>query len=322
MQTQGGTSRQINRWTGRTRGGYLGNWIFVNLLRVGGPWLGYFLLVPVTFYYLLFASQAVKASQTYLRRLGYKLESGFERWWLAYKHFYSFGQTLLDRIAIIAGNASRYAFVFEGQHHIETALAEGKGVLIISAHFGNWQAAAHLLGTLNVPVHIVAYDNEVAPINQLFAEALKKRLFSVISLDNDSASLEIITALRRGEIVAMHADRSIGDKHSVRLNFLGFPANFPSGPYTVAALSGAPLIHTFAVRRQVCSYHLYAYPPQHLAFGSRQDRPKQLEQWVSSFVERLEAHLKSYPLQWYNFYEFWEGPLSPSSLRKGHLGKE
>ena len=270
-----------------------------------------FLFSSSNFLLSFFASQAVKASQTYLWRLGYKLQSGFERWWLTYKHFYSFGQSLLDRVAIIAGNASRYAFVFEGQNYIETALAEGKGVLIIGAHFGNWQAAAHLLGTLNVPVHIVAFDNEVAPINQLFEEALKKRLFSIISLNNDAASLEIMTALKRGEIVAMHADRSIGDKHRVRLNFLGFPANFPSGPYTVAALSGAPLIHTFAVRRQACSYHLYAYPPQHLAFGRRQDRPKQLEQWASLFVQRLEAHLKNYPLQWYNFYEFWEEPLPP-----------
>jgi len=312
MKTQGGTE-QTNRWTGRTRGGYLGNWIFINLLRIGGVWIAYFFLVPVTFYYLLFASQAVMASQAYLRRQGYKLQSIIGRWWLTFKHFFSFGQTLLDRVAIIAGKASRYTFVFEGQHHLETALAGGKGVLIISAHFGNWQAAAHLLGTLNVPVHIVAYENEVAPIKQLFAEALKKKLFTIISLGNDAAGLEIMTALKRGEIVAMHADRTIGDKHSVRLNFLGAPARFPSGPFTVAALSGAPLVHAFAVRRRVCSYHLYAYPPQHLAFGSRKDRPKQLEQWVSLFVQRLEAHLKSYPLQWYNFYEFWEEPLSLSS---------
>lgn len=86
----------------------------------------------------------------------------------------------------------------------------------------------------------------MAPINQLFAEALKKKLFSIISLGNDTAGLEIMTALKRGEIVAMHADRTIGDKHIVRLNFLGSPANFPSGPYTVAALSGAPLVNAFA----------------------------------------------------------------------------
>ncbi len=312
MKTQGGSS-QTHRWTGRTRGGYVGNWIFLNLLRVGGPWVAYLLLVPVTFYYLLFASQAVRASQSYLRHLGYELQSGIGRWWLTYKHFFSFGQTLLDRVAIIAGNASKYAFEFEGQHRLEAALAEWKGVLIISAHFGNWQAAAHLLGTLKVPVHIVAYENEVASINQLFAGALKKKLFSIISLDNEGVSLAILTALKRWEIVALHADRNIGDKHSVRLNFLGAPAKFPSGPFTVAALSGAPLVHAFAVRRRVCSYHFYAYPPQHLAFGSREDRPKQLEQWVSLFVQRLEAHLKSYPLQWYNFYEFWEEPLSLTS---------
>ncbi len=311
MATQRGASWQLNRWTGRTRGGYLGNWIFLNLLRLGGPFLGYFLLVPVAFYFLLFAPQAVKASQTYLRRLGCQPRSGLGKWWLTYKHFYSFGQTLLDRVAIIAGNAARYAFVFEGQHHLETALAKGKGVLILGAHFGNWQAAAHLLGSLNAPVHIVAYDNEVAPVNQLFAEALQKKLFSVISLDHAAASLEIMAALKRGEIVAMHADRSLGDKHSLRLNFLGAPANFPSGPYAVAALSGAPLIHTFAVRRQVRSYHFYAYPPQHLAFGSRRDRPQQLAQWAALFVQRLETHLKNHPLQWYNFYDFWEGTSSP-----------
>lgn len=298
-------------WTGRTRGGYFGNWVFLTMVRRMGLWCAYLLLAPVAFSYLLLAPKSVKASLEYLRRIDYG-----GRFWLlkmvaVYGHFYSFGKTLLDRVALIVGRQSSFRIQFDGEVHLREALEEGKGLIIISAHCGNWEAAANLLDRLRVPVNVVAYEGEAAHIRMLFASALEKKLFSVISLDGSpNASLNLLSALNRGEIVAMHADRvtHLSADKTVEVPFLGFPASFPTGPYAVAAVTGTPLVHAFAMRQRTQRYHFYAYPPEHLTFGRRSERHDQFREWAGLFVARLEHHLRQYPLQWYNLYDFWAKP--------------
>ena len=294
------------RWSGKTRGGVLGNWFFYILLRYLGLGCAYTILFPVVFYFLLFSPEAVRASNDYRRRIGYGSMSLLSRFCCTYKHFLSFGKMLLDRVVIIAPGSSRFKFVFEEEHQMRGALEEGKGLILISAHCGNWEGAAQLLSRLEVPVNIVAYEGEAEQIQKFLDKALKNRYFSVIAIDGRADStLAIIAALNRNEIVAMHADRCIGEEGEI-LPFLGGYARFPTGPYTVAALSGAPLICTFAMREGLYSYHLYAYPAEHLTFTSRSQRRQLLKKWISSYIDRLESILRDYPLQWYNFYDFWE----------------
>ncbi|TET35832.1 MAG: hypothetical protein E3J72_10010 [Planctomycetota bacterium] len=296
-------------WRGRTRGGYIGNWIFVQLVRRIGIGFAYLILLPVTLYYIFFASKAMKAADDYRRRIGYGGRSPLGRLWAAYRHFYSFGQILLDRVAVISGNAGRFRFRYEGFHHILESLKLGKGLIITSAHCGNWEIAAHLLGSLDAPVNIVAYEGEVRHIRRYFAEVFRNRKFSIIEMDGSpEVSLAIMNALSRGEILAMHADRYVEEsrQHTALLPFLGAPARFPTGPYAVAAASGAPLVHAFTVRSGPCKYRLRGYPPEFLSFRSRSSRKEQLAEWAGRFVKRLESILREYPLQWHNFYMFWD----------------
>lgn len=302
-------------WSGRTRGGYVGNSIFVALIRYIGPWCAYLLLVPVSFYYLFSAPKAVRASKDYLRRLDGGGASWLATMCLIFKHFFSFGKSLIDRVAVTAGNFQGFQFIFHGEEYIRQALAEGKGVVIISAHCGNWQAAANLLERLEVPVNLVAYEGEAAPLRRLSPLTSGKARFSLISLEDPlAAGIQIMKALRRGEIVAMHADRALEDSSTIQVPFLGTPARFPAGPFAVAAVSGAPLIHTFAMRVKDYHYHFYAYPAEHLSFSRKPlERQAQMRAWVGLFAARLEETLKQYPLQWYNYYNFWEGSGPGSS---------
>jgi predicted LPLAT superfamily acyltransferase len=317
MSSRGAIAEQEGRkdvrdgWTGRTRGGYVGNWVFLMLVRHVGLWCAYLLLVPVAFSFLLFSPKSVKASLEYLRRINYGGRCWLQRILAIYGHFYSFGMTLLDRVALIGGNSARFRVEFDGEAHLRRALDKGKGLVIISAHCGSWEAAANLLGRLSVPVNVVAYEGEAAHIHRLFANALEKKVFSVISLDGSpDGSLNMLSALNRGEIIAMHADRVIHSSpdKTVKVPFLGSFASFPTGPYAVAAVTGAPLIHAFAMRHRTCRYHFYAYPPEYLTFGRRLERHDQFRKWAEVFVARLEHNLQQYPLQWYNFYDFWAKP--------------
>ena len=308
------------QWTGRTRGGVVGNWIFVVVVRLFGLRLAYALLAFVAGYFVLFAPKGRRASADYQRRilLGNR-QSAMRRLWGVYRHFFCFGQLLLDRIAIISqGNrqCGRFRFEFEGEEHIRSALGEGKGAIVLSAHCGSWEAAGHLLQRLEAPINVVAYRGEAAHVRRFFEKALEERSFMLIETDGSpSAGIAIMAALGRGEIVAMHGDRT-GDtmRHGVpgvMVPFLGAPARFPTGPYVAAAVSGAPLIHAFAMREGTYRYHLHAFPAEHLAFAAREAREEQLREWVQRFVAHLESKLRDYPLQWCNFYPFWEaGPCA------------
>jgi len=304
------------QWTGRTRGGLIGNWIFVTVVRWLGLHCAYALLVPVAFYFLFFAPRAYRASQDYLRRIGQANGSWMSRWWASYRHFYSFGRILLDRVAIIGGLAERFRFRFDGEAHLTDALAGGRGAILLSAHCGNWEAAAHLLRRVGARVNVAAYEGEVAYVRRYFDQVLKDRSFSLIALDGSAeGSLAIMSALARGEIVAMHGDRLMAgaEVHSAVLDFLGAPAGFPIGPYLLAALSGAPLLHVFAMRERACRYHFCAFPAERLAFEGREQRPRQLREWAGRFVGRLEQKLREFPFQWCNFYDFWATPPAVGS---------
>jgi len=293
-------------WTGRVRGGVLGNWIFIALVRLCGLRAAYLLLAFVSPYYLLFAPAARRASVEYRQRLGCGRRSWLARLWGTYRHFFSFGQMLLDRVAILSGRADAFHFELDGEEHIREALDEGNGAVVVSVHCGNWEAAAQLLRRFNVPVNVVAYQGETAPIRRLFEKADKARDFSLIEVGRSpDASIAIMAALRRGEVVAMHADR-VTDDGGVLVPFLGAAARFPTGPFNVAAVSGAPLIHAFAMREGTYRYHFYAYPHEHLDFARRKQRAGILRASVRRFVKRLEEKLRQYPLQWNNFYPFWQ----------------
>ena len=179
------------------------------------------------------------------------------------------------------------------------------GVILLSAHVGNWEVAARAIAPLGRRVNVVAYQGESGPIRQLLEAYSENPPFELIEIDGGpNSSLAISAALRRGEIVAMHGDRSIRES-GVRATVLGGAVTLPNGPFVLAAVSDAVLVETFAIRLGCGRYRLKAYPPRKLAFASRQSRQSDLQQWAQTYVEHLEARVHEAPLQWWNFYDYW-----------------
>src|SRR5262245_37374257 len=146
------TAPSSQHWsgTGRLRGGRWGIWFFLTALRVLGLRLTYLLLPPVAVYFS-FASPDVQATMDYHQRMFGRLP-WWKRRWLVFRHFLSFGRALIDRTAILAGNTKPFTFSFDGESHLRQALAEGHGVVLLTAHVGNWEAAGQLLSRLDVPI--------------------------------------------------------------------------------------------------------------------------------------------------------------------------
>lgn len=304
-KTADSISPKKRKWDGASRGGVIGNWLLFTVTRSLGLRAAYTVLFPVALYFILFDPTSRRASVDYLKRMGYT--GRLNLLVKSFLHFFTFGKVLLDRVSMSVCGSDRFAVEFDGEEYMHEALKQGKGLIVLSGHSGNWAAAGQLLGKLGQKVNIIAYENESEKIKKFFSKVFTDDLFDVIAADGGGdTSIAIISALNRGEVVAMHADRCFNEP-GIEVDFLGGRARFPKGAFVVAALSSSPVVKTFAMREGLYKYHFYAEPSETLSFTSRADREKNLTKWVSGYAASYEKILKKYPLQWFNFYDFWPG---------------
>ena len=305
------------RWSGRTRGGYFGNWFFVQLVRCFGLRAAYTWLVFVAAYFTLASPRSYRCSLDFLRRV-----LGPQPFWkrpvLVYRHFFSFGVTLLDRLAVIMGR-TQIQCRFDGEAMFMEHFEKGKGAILLSAHLGSGEIGGHLLGRLGKPVNLVVLEKEAEPVRQLFEKTLRAKLFHLLVIDENPLSIiPIVAALRRGEVVALHGDRAFGGA-TLAAPFLGGTARFPIGPYMLAAMSGAPIFQVFVVREKVGQYRFFTAPPKFAGRELLRAGSEKLQPFVTEYAQLLESVARQYPFQWTNFYPFWDdvpAAISPADKPK------
>jgi predicted LPLAT superfamily acyltransferase len=302
---------QTNHWSGsgRLRGGRWGVWFFIAALRLLGLRLTYALTVPVAGFYA-FVGPDVAATMDFHRRV-FGPQPWWKRRWLVFKHFLSFGRALIDRTSILAGETQHFSFTFEGEHHVREAVAAGKGVLLLTAHIGNWEAAGQLLERLDVPVNVTGFDNEAPAVRTLLNQSSKAKFRLLPLTGSPTDALPLVAALRRGEIVAMLVDRDYG-KAAACVPFLDGIAAFPIGPYQLAAIARSPVVAVFSLREPGGHYHFFGFPARYPQMPPHSRRQEGFDEHVLDFARNLEGILKRDPLQWYNFYPFWQSAGAPA----------
>ncbi len=154
------TGGRDSGWSGKSRGGGFGHRFFIFLIRKAGIGFAYGFLSLVVIYFIPFAPRATAAVWFYYRRvLGYgRLRAARA----LFTHYYRFGQTLIDKIAIGAGLSDRYRFEFDNYDEFLRILDSGTGVVMIGAHVGSWEAGARFFGDYARRINIVLYDAEHA----------------------------------------------------------------------------------------------------------------------------------------------------------------
>jgi predicted LPLAT superfamily acyltransferase len=158
---------------------------------------------------------------------------------------------------------------------------------------------------LEVPLNLVAYDNEVEAIRQFLNRVDQTARPNVIPVnDGPFASVAIIRALRRGEAVAMLADRTRGEE-TIAVTLLGQPVRLPAGPFRVAAVAKAPVVITFGAREGAKTVAFRAIPTADMANVPRAERAAAIQKLADQFAAELDAFLADHPYQWFNFYDFW-----------------
>lgn len=285
-------------WKGKTRGGVLGHKIFIFVIRFMGLKPAYFLLRFVLLYYIFFTPEPTRASYIYFRRV---LQLGF---WKSlrkvYQNYYLFGQTLIDKVAVMGGLAEKFTYNHDGIDYLQDLVSQETGAILISAHIGNYEMAGHLLDRFDVPVNIVMFDAEHQKIKSLLDKLYGDRPIRIIPIrENDFSHIfEIKNALDRKEFICLHGDRYVEGNQTLVSEFLRLDALFPYGPFLLINKFKVPYSVVFAVKENSSRYHFIASRPR-LPTGK-------VEDVLSHYIEELEAVIKRYPEQWFNFYNFWK----------------
>ena len=291
----------MSSWHGKSKGTPLGYRIFVWVLKSFGVLPAYFLLRFVAFYYFCFSWKGSRqVYNLYRNKLRY---SRFNAVAMIYKNYYLLGQSLIDKVVVMAGIKNKFSFDFDGEENLRKIATLQKGGILLSAHIGNWDIAGHLFKRLETPINIVLYDGEHEQIKQYLDGVTGKRSVNIIVIKNDLSHIYAISdAFTRNELVCMHADRFIEGNKTMTADFLGEQARFPMGPFLLASKFKVPVSFVFAVKENKQHYHFFA---SSIKDYNNPDKQIVMKDMLDDFVKEIEQKLRQYPEQWFNYYNFW-----------------
>jgi KDO2-lipid IV(A) lauroyltransferase len=193
-----------------------------------------------------------------------------------------------------------------GYSHIVEGRLAGKGVLLLTAHLGNWEVGGLMLARVNQPIHVVLVPDMFPGVERERRRLHERSGVTEIRVDRSFVpTLAVLRALGKNGIVAMQGDRDF-DNTGVAAPFFGREAYFPRGPFRVAMASGATVLPAFIVRLPDGRYRAIVEEP--LTIDSDADRDSAVRRNIQRYVAILERYVRQYPDQWYCFYPFWDDP--------------
>ncbi|HEV2109907.1 MAG TPA: glycosyltransferase family 2 protein, partial [Gammaproteobacteria bacterium] len=281
--------------------------------RVLGRSLTQLMLYPVTAYFFLSHPQARRASRRFLAAAGVAptLANSF-------RHFMGFSLSILDKVAAW-DDPGRVRVEFPDHAALSRAVTAGRGVLLLSAHLGNLELARALATHIpGIRVNALVYTSNAQKMHAMLEKTSSDyalRLIYVQQIGPDTALL-LREKIAAGEVVVIVGDRTpVADLSPVvKAAFLGRPAPFAIGPYVLAHVLECPVFLFFCLR-EGRSYRLYLESfAEHIRLP-RKGRSEAVTAWAGRYAARLADYASRFPLQWYNFYDFWGDEAATAAPR-------
>lgn len=299
-------NKNETKWDGQSKGKVLGFKIFVFILNNFGLNPAYFLLRFVSCYYFLFSKPNIFIRDYFKKVHGY---SNLKARLAVYKNNYMLGQTIIDKVAVMAGAKNPFKVIHTNGLLLEEIAKIGKGGILISAHIGNWEVAGQGLNRLNTVFNVLMYSNEKENIKEYMDGVMKEKKINIIAINEETKShiIELHKAFTNNELVVMHGDRYREGAKTITVPFFGMPAKFPAGPFIMAAKFGVPLCIAFAVK---IDKHTYEFSIEEPIIVDKVRGEAQLEkvcnELAQKYVSAVEKMVLKYPHQWFNYYDFWK----------------
>ena len=191
----------------------------------------------------------------------------------------------------------------EGLEHLDAAMAVSRssGVLVLTAHFGNWELAG-LVG----PLYGVSMATVMRPLDSPLLDRLARRLrvsTGVEMIDKRDAFRAVSEALRRGRLVAILLDQNASRNEGVFVPFFGRAASTSRGLALLSLRTGTPIVPVFMHRDAAGRHHLVIEPA--IPAPARGSLGAAIEELTAACAGRIEAAVRGWPEQWLWLHRRW-----------------
>ena len=189
----------------------------------------------------------------------------------------------------------------KGYDNIENALKKNKGVIFLTAHFGNWELLGIVSSLIGLPIKALAREQKHSKLNDLLNEFRSAHGNEIIG--KGFALREIVQALRNNEIVGMVSDQS-GGPDGIYLELFGRETTTPTGVINIAQRTECVVLPCFMVRKKKGKHFVSIHPP--IEIQNSDDKESDMRDGLSEYLKILEGYIREYPEQWLWGHKRWK----------------
>ena len=186
--------------------------------------------------------------------------------------------------------------------HMQAALQAGRGALLVSAHFGNWELAGAILARHHT-VSAVAETFSDEQLNQLFQDQRREKGIGIIPLG--SSMRPILRILQQNQIAGIIVDRPMSENQGTEVTFFDRKTYVPGGPAALALKGGAAIVPGFVWYGHHDEFYIRAFRPIFPKQGKSSERAAEISRLTQCIYDVLEVMIREWPTQWYMFRQFW-----------------
>ena len=222
----------------------------------------------------------------------------------------SYAIDVIDFLRALSTRPEQAAAVFDVSNTgyremFESLRARGRGIIIVTAHYGNWEAGSILVRRLfDMPLTIVAMAEADPTVNRIRREIREGLGADTIEVRQSlDTALQIRRQLADNRILAMLIDRHYG-RDRVPVTLFGRAAWFLRTPLLMAYLTGAAVVPCFIERTGPGKFS--AHPGEPIILDTELPRDNAIGQAAQRIADEIEARVRAHPEFWYHFYRYWE----------------
>ncbi|MDR2399406.1 MAG: lysophospholipid acyltransferase family protein [Endomicrobium sp.] len=221
---------------------------------------------------------------------------------IARNTYKNFARTVVEIMffSIMADEEIKKLFVYTNEDLVKKSHAAGKGVILMSAHLGNWELTGLACSKIYPMSAVVANQSNVL-VDKMIDNVRTNQGFATISRDG-MAFRSVMKALKRNEIVVFLADQDAGP-HGVFVPFFGRSTSTPKGAAIFALRVKCPIIIVLGVRQKngVIKVNFTEVPMPNTG-----NEDKDIEAINTFYLKKLESIVREYPEQWFWFHRKWK----------------
>jgi KDO2-lipid IV(A) lauroyltransferase len=240
---------------------------------------------------------------------------------VARRSFRNFGKYVIDFVHFpaITRDEVKRRLRFDQWDELNECARSGRGIIIVSIHFGNWDLGAAALAAYGYPINAIAETFRYAPMNDLVQGSRTKLGMNVIG--HDRLGPTVFRALRRGEMLAMLVDVA-SDEVGIQVDFFDAPALVSSAPARIALRTNAWVVPSVVIRGPHDDAEIHPIIDTGLRdFTPTGDGQRDVQELTRLIMRSMEKTIRRYPEQWFIFRRMWNNP-APRPASSGTLAEE